>query len=105
MSAPHSFGPDCEECEGPCLSERARSDATSLLTELRECQAALSALLGGDPDLIARICGSTTLGNRLIHVRRAIADATKDKPLRLGLEEAQELGCFEPDAPTLGSKR
>lgn len=45
------------------------------IAELRECQAALSALLGGEPNLISRVCGSTTLGNRLVHVRAALSKA------------------------------
>lgn len=43
--------------------------------ELRECQAALSALLADEPQLASRICGSTTLGNRLVHVQAALEAA------------------------------
>lgn len=42
------------------------------INELHECKAALEALLERDPDLMSRVCGSTTLGNRLIHVRATL---------------------------------
>jgi hypothetical protein len=54
--------------------------APELLDELRECESAFSSLLGGDTDLFPRICGSTTLGNRLVHLRAAIAKATGEQP-------------------------
>lgn len=52
--------------------------APDMLAELRECEAALAHLLAGDPDLAPCLCGSTTLGNRLVHVRAAIAKAEGD---------------------------
>jgi hypothetical protein len=55
--------------------ESGRAASPDLLAELHECKAALEALLERDPDLMSRVCGSTTLGNRLVHVRAAIAAA------------------------------
>ena len=49
--------------------------APEMLAELRECVAALDALIEDRPMLAAKLCGSTTLGNRRAEARSAIAKA------------------------------
>lgn len=48
----------------------AKHDAApEMLAELRECAAALDALIEDRPMLAAKLCGSTTLGNRRAEAR------------------------------------
>lgn len=49
--------------------------APGLLAELRECAAALQALIDEKPMLAAKCAGSTTLGNTLAAARSAITKA------------------------------
>lgn len=53
---------------------------TPELSMLRECSAAINALLKDKPFLAAHVYGSTTLGNLRVEIGAAIAQATLKNP-------------------------